>query len=357
MSTTLVPARVAVAPSADLTPTAPDGVAPSTTSPWRRRLTSDRAVGSAVAVGALTLGLWNVVEATAFADDEGIYTAQALAAADGALGPYTYWYDHPPFGWFQIAALAAIPRALGVGDGSGIAATRVVAGVLFALTATLVYLLARRVRAPQVVAVLAAAAFATSPLALTVGRQVFLDNVAVPWVLLALWLALSPRRQMWAHVGAGAAMGAALLTKLTFAVAGPAVLLALLLGQRTGPFWRGRRFSVTGFAAAGALVFSFFPLLALLRGELLAGPDRVSLEGGLRFQFESRATSGSFWDPTSPATPSSRAGSSRVVRWWWPGWWAPSSARSSAAPGGCRSRCWGGRRPRSSARATCRPCT
>ena len=41
-------------------------------------------------------------------DDEGTYMARAWAVQTG-LGahhgpaPYTYWYDHPPFGWIQLS--------------------------------------------------------------------------------------------------------------------------------------------------------------------------------------------------------------------------------------------------------------
>jgi hypothetical protein len=37
-------------------------------------------------------------------DDEGTYVAQAYAVSRlGDLSHYTYWYDHPPLGWIQIA--------------------------------------------------------------------------------------------------------------------------------------------------------------------------------------------------------------------------------------------------------------
>src|SRR5690349_20371986 len=43
-------------------------------------------------------------------DDEGTYLAQAWAVATGkGLAHYTYWYDHPPLAWIQLAALSWIP--------------------------------------------------------------------------------------------------------------------------------------------------------------------------------------------------------------------------------------------------------
>ena len=45
-------------------------------------------------------------------DDEGTYTAQAWSIAHlGELTHYTYWYDHPPLGWIQIAAYAGLTGA------------------------------------------------------------------------------------------------------------------------------------------------------------------------------------------------------------------------------------------------------
>lgn len=298
------PLRLPTARSTAATTTTPDPRGPrhavepglSSAAHLRRALaTPDRLTATGVFVAALVAGLWNATDATAFADDEGTYAAQALAVTQGDLAPYTYWYDHPPFGWVQLAVLGTLPRALGVGDGSELPAMRAVVAVLFALTATLVFLVARRSGAGRVPAVAGAAVLIASPLALTLGRQVFLDNVATPWMLLAFWLVLSPRRAMWAHVGAGAAFGVALLTKLTVAVFGPALLLALLTRGR----WRGRSFSIVGFLVAGGLVMAIFPLLAVLRSELLSGVGHVSLQDALEFQLAARESSGSFWDARS----------------------------------------------------------
>src|SRR5437899_7066958 len=39
-----------------------------------------------------------------YEDDEGTYMSQAWAIVkEGQLTPYTYWYDHAPVGWIQIA--------------------------------------------------------------------------------------------------------------------------------------------------------------------------------------------------------------------------------------------------------------
>src|SRR5437763_960875 len=41
--------------------------------------------------------------------DEGTYTSQAWAILNqGELAPYTYWYDHAPAGWIQIAGWGGV---------------------------------------------------------------------------------------------------------------------------------------------------------------------------------------------------------------------------------------------------------
>ena len=51
-----------------------------------------------------TLRLINLTGSPGRLDDEGTYMAQAYAVAEwGELAHYTYWYDHPPAGWLQLA--------------------------------------------------------------------------------------------------------------------------------------------------------------------------------------------------------------------------------------------------------------
>ncbi|QCU77512.1 hypothetical protein E7744_04220 [Citricoccus sp. SGAir0253] len=251
-----------------------------------------------VALLAAVVASWNVLHASAYQDDEGTYTAQALSSLNGSLAPYTYWYDHPPLGWLQLAVLSWIPTLLGHGDETAVGQMRYVVGLFFVATTLLVFLLARRLRASLPFAIMGALLFCLSPLSLVLGRQVFIDNVGIPWLLLAFYLALSLELKLWHHIGAGACFAVAVLSKETLAIFGPALLLALL----HRPYWQTRFFSVIGFLSVGGLVLAFFPLLAVLRGELIAGAGHVSLQDALRFQFLSRPGSGSLFDPSSGRT-------------------------------------------------------
>ena len=243
-----------------------------------------------ILTGAAILAFRNVANAPAFQNDEGVYTYQARAIFDGALAPYSYWYDHPPLGWIQLAAFGWIPKLFALGD-NAVGSMRYVVSSYLVLNAVLIYALARRVGVRQIFALMCSALFVLSPLSLELGRQVLLDNTAMPWILAAFLLVLSPSRNLLAHVGAGTFFAIGVLSKETMAIYGP-VLLYLL--------WRNchrqtRAFSLLGFLAVGGLIISFYPLMALLKGELLPRQGRSTLWDALLFQFVERRGSGYLW--------------------------------------------------------------
>ncbi len=230
-------------------------------------------------------------------DDEGTYLAQAWAAREGlGLAHYTYWYDHPPVGWLQLAALSWLPAALAP-DSLAVAAGRYAMVPVVAAILALTYVLTRRLGFARPTAAAALLLLGLSPLTVTLYRQLFLDTFAVAWLLAALVLALSPRRHLWHHVAAGAAAAVAVLSKETMLVALPAVAVALWQSTVRGL----RAYSLVGASAALALVGVFFPLYALLKGELFPGPDHVSLIGAWQFQLGNRTGSGSVFEAGSPA--------------------------------------------------------
>jgi hypothetical protein len=230
-------------------------------------------------------------------DDEGTYMAQAWAIqVRHALTPYTYWYDHPPVGWIQLAGWTFVTHAF---SGSTIA---VVAGrrimLLYALVdAALLYLIARRLRMSRVWASVGVLAFALSPLAVDYQRMVYLDNLAMPWMLAAFALALTPRRRLWTFGASGACFAVAVLSKETMLLFAPALMYQVWQrAHRTT-----RAFCVTATASVFALLVAIYPLLAVLRGELLPGPGHVSLASAINFQLNGRQGTGSPFNPSSQA--------------------------------------------------------
>ncbi len=230
-------------------------------------------------------------------DDEGTYVAQAWAVQHWhTLAHYTYWYDHPPFGWIQIAAYTWATHAF---ERTATAVTAGREAMLWVKLAScaLLYLLARRLRLGRPAAAAAVLLWSLSPLALAFQRMVFLDNLGVMWVLAALVLAASPRRSLLAVAGSAACLAAAILSKETAAVLLPAV--ALLLWQYRDQ--RTSSFSLPLFAAVLALLVVLYPLYAALKNELFEGPGHVSLLWAIKWQLFDRPPSGSLLDPHSDA--------------------------------------------------------
>ena len=254
---------------------------------WNHR----RSIAVIVPLALLTIIVrWRVLgHGPALADDEGTYLAQAWSVqVNHALAPYTYWYDHPPLGWFQLAGWTWLTGVFG-GHGMVIIAGRHLMTLYAAVDAALIFVLARRLGMRRPYAAGAVFLWAMSPLALGQSVMVYLDNLAMPWLLGALVLAASRRQNLWSHVGAGALFAVALLTKETSILALPA--LSLLVWQHTNR--KTRPFCLTGFWATLVLCVAAYPLLALLKGELFPGSGHVSLFDALRFQFWSRTSTGS----------------------------------------------------------------
>ncbi|MFF4227547.1 ArnT family glycosyltransferase [Streptomyces sp. NPDC001820] len=237
---------------------------------------------------------WNITHFPTLSDDEGTYLAQAWAVQQGdGLAHYTYWYDHPPLGWVQIAALTWLPSLIAP-ETMTVATMRFAMLLVSAACAVLLYVLARRLFLPRWAAALAMLLFGLSPLSVVLQREIFLDNIAVMWMLLAFCLAASPSRHLWHHFAAGLAAATSVLTKETMLVVLPALLVTM---------WRHshrdtRKYAVTGAVTACALIGLAYPLFALLNNELFPGPGHVSLIDGITYQM-GREGSGSIFDSGS----------------------------------------------------------
>ncbi|GGV78420.1 phospholipid carrier-dependent glycosyltransferase [Streptomyces massasporeus] len=231
-------------------------------------------------VAILVVQGWNIADYPALSDDEGTYLAQAWSVQQGdGLAHYTYWYDHPPLGWIQIAVLTWIPALISP-ESMTVGTMRAAMLVISGISAVLIFVLGRRLALPRWAAALGMVFFGLSPLSIVLQREIFLDNLAVMWTLLAFTLAASPSRHLWHHFGAGIAAATAVLTKETMLVVLPALFLTM---------WRHshrdtRKFALTGAVTACTLIGFAYPLFALLKGELLPGAGHVSLWDGVKYQ-------------------------------------------------------------------------
>ncbi|WP_405059171.1 glycosyltransferase family 39 protein [Kribbella sp. NBC_01505] len=272
---------------------APTITEPATT--WWRRNRSDLAVLVPVLLVAAAVHAIGMFGAPQRIDDEGTYVAQAWAVLNlGELTHYTYWYDHPPLGWVQLAGY------LGLTDGFGRAPNAVAAGrefmlVVQVISAGLLWLLGRRLALPRWAAAVAVGLFSLSPLAIQFHRTVYLDNIATPWLLAAFVLVLTPRRRLGAFTASAACFAIAVLTKETSLLLLPA--LAWMLWQRSSG--GTRRYAVAVATSVFVLIGGGYVLMATVKGELVPGADHTSLMNGIRFQLGGRAASGSVFDAGS----------------------------------------------------------
>lgn len=258
--------------------------------------TTDRLLGVALATfGAVIVGR-GVNLFPALLGDEGIYTNQAQSVLHGEISPYTYTYDHPFLGWLQLAPLQGLVRLV-VGDEQ----LTVVSGRLVMVAycfATLMFSfhIARRMEVRRSYAVVAVLLLAMSPLFVSEARTVLLDNIALPWVLGAFYLALNPQRRQWTYGASAVLFAIGVLSKETVVLLLPA-LVYLVWTRAYRPI---RQMALAVFVTLGVLVLAVYPLFALLRNELLPGPGHVSLwSDGIMYQLADRKGSGTIWQPGS----------------------------------------------------------
>jgi hypothetical protein len=160
-------------------------------------------------------------------DDEGTYVSQAWAIIyTHTLTHYSYWYDHPPLGWIQIAAFAWIT------DGFNRVADAVYVGrefmwLLALVGCVLVYALCRRLGLRQATSAVAVLLFGLSPIAQYFHRMVSLDNIETIWVLAALVAATSGKTGWGPALRTGICTACAVLSKETAIIFLPVIVWVL----------------------------------------------------------------------------------------------------------------------------------
>lgn len=222
-----------------------------------------------------------------YENDEGTYVSQAWSVIyRGQLAQYTYWYDHAPGGWLQIAAWNILTGGI-YSFGSSVDSGRVLMLVFQIGSVFLLYRIARTLAGNVTVASVVALIFALSPYGLYYHRRVLLDNIATFWMLLAIFLIVCGRLSLTRVWLAAAALGISALSKELTIFLIP-VLGYLVFRRAAGP---QRWFATIGWVTVVACVFSTYPLLAILKTELLPPGvlpgdtgEHVSLIGSLRQQ-------------------------------------------------------------------------
>jgi 4-amino-4-deoxy-L-arabinose transferase-like glycosyltransferase len=241
-----------------------------------------------VALAAAAHGL-NMFHAPLFDDDEGLYMSQAWSVfTHGRLvpAPYSYFYDHPPVGWFTLAAWAKLWGGFDIW-GASVNSGRALMLPMHAVAAGLLFGVVRRAGGSVTAAVVAGGIFALSPFQLLYGREVLLDNIAVMWMLLALYLLMSSRLDTRGALVSGLALGLALLNKEIVGLMIPGMLFLLWRRLDAG----ARRAGIVAWLGGALGLAALYPLHALAIGEFFPqgsfldfkGGVHASLLGGIRY--------------------------------------------------------------------------
>lgn len=222
-------------------------------------------------------------------DDEGTYVDRGWAMlTTHHLSNYTYFWDHPFFGWGTIAAWAGLTDGFSR-DSRSVMVGRELMWIVTLVSCALLYMLARRIDIRPAFALVVVILFGLSPVGIWYHRLVSLDNLATVWALAALVLAASRRRSWAAAIGSGACFAIAFWNKETILLLMPA--LWWVLWQHTDE--STRLANISSFCVVFFTGVVFYPLLATLKGELLPGRGHDSLWSEAVYQLYSRQSTGS----------------------------------------------------------------
>ncbi|MEV6946976.1 glycosyltransferase family 39 protein [Streptomyces sp. NPDC051172] len=224
------------------------------------------ALGAAVLTGLLTHG-WHLFQYPLYLTDEGIYMQRAWSLVrQTSLSPYTYDYDHAPGGWIQLAGWAfPLPNQFET-FGNAVNTGRFLMLLVHLASVALLFEIVRRLSGSVLAASVAAFFYNVSPLAVYYQRQVLLDNLMMFWVLLSLYLLLGSELRVRHALGAGAALGVALITKENALFFVPSLVYLL---QRRVKGSTQRRFATSLWPFAMATPVGAYVLYAVLKNELL----------------------------------------------------------------------------------------
>jgi hypothetical protein len=232
----------------------------------------------------------NVFNFPGFLGDEGIYSFQGWWLLDsGKLSPYTYWYDHFPFGWFLIGLwqkLTGGPFTFGLALNSG----RVFMVILASLTNIFIFKLVNLLTRDKRIAFVSSLIFALSPLAITYHRQILLDNIETFFLVLSLFTLFKAKKRAAYFLLSGIFFGLSFLSKEIVVFLLPSIVLTVLW-QTKGS---NKIYLLFLWFASAVFLMILFPILALIKGEFFPSSwfsqsDHVSFLETVIFQL-SRGT-------------------------------------------------------------------
>jgi hypothetical protein len=208
-----------------------------------------------------------------FHDEEGTHIANAWAmASEGKLSPYTYSYENPPAGTLVMGGWLVFTgglQAFGFPLNSG----RILMLVLHIITTALVFMISKKIAKTTVGAAIATLIFAFSPLAVSMQRVVYMENIMVVWLLASFYFAVGEKRTLMHYYASAFFFGMAFLTEESAIFFLPALLYSVHVSADK----HHRRFATYLWTAIAILFASVYPLYAQMKQELF--PEGTALGG------------------------------------------------------------------------------
>lgn len=207
----------------------------------------------------------NMLHFPHFQDAEGTNMANAWALLEiGELTPYTYAYEEAPVSNFIFAGWVAATDGFNTFFEFPINSGRVLMFILHLMTVALVYMTTRKLSGSDTAAIIAAAIFSLSPLALSIQRRVITDNLMIVFLLGSFFLTVGKDRSLYHHMLSALLFGLAVLIKSGAIIFLPAMIFTLR--QTVSPF--NRRFAINIWLTFSMILISTYPLYAHMREEL-----------------------------------------------------------------------------------------
>jgi Glycosyl hydrolases family 8 len=226
------------------------------------------------------INLWNFLNFPYYNTDEGIYTAQGWTTLYlGQLSVYTYWYDHAPggsllIGWFfKITENLYNFKDFAIGNG------RILSEILLFVSNILFALIIKKKSGSIGVVIFGLLAFNFSKLNIYFHRFILLDNLMVFWFIVSLYLLLNFKLSNISVYFSGLILGISFWSKesaLFYFL--PMLLYVIWESDKKIKLFKGILFS-SGFI----FVVLMYPVLALLKTELIPAKDKVSLISTILF--------------------------------------------------------------------------
>ncbi len=244
---------------------------------------------------------YNMFHYPFFENDEGTYIAQAWSVlAQGKLAPYTYWYDHAPFGWI-FTSLWLFTSGGVFRFGFSLYSARIFMLLIHLASTVLLYKITKKITNSNLAAFVTCLFFSVSPLAIYFQRRLLLDNLMTFWVLLSLFLIFYARQRLWVFLLSAVTFGIAVLTKENAVFWLPVFIWLIYKESHT----HNKLFAVIKWIVISGMIISLYPFYAILKGELFpvgsifaSAHPHVSLLGTLNSQ-ASRGSGLPFWNRKS----------------------------------------------------------